>query len=81
MSDTKITLDHPLTIDGKQVSELSMRRPKVKDQRNAEKAAADDAGREIHLFSALTGVNPEDLEELDMADYVKLQRQYSDFLS
>jgi hypothetical protein len=81
LSNTNIKLDYPLTIDGKQVSELSVRRPKVKDQRNAEKAATDNAGQEISLFSALTGINPEDLEELDMADYTKLQQAYSSFLS
>ena len=81
MSNTTIKLNYPLTVDGKEVTEISMRRPKVKDQRNAEKSATDDAGREISLFSALTGINPEDLEELDMADYTRLQEAYRSFLS
>jgi hypothetical protein len=81
MSETDIILDYPLTIDGREVKTLKLRRPKVKDQRNAEKAAGDDAGRELNLFAALTGVNPEDLEELDMKDYGKLQERYSSFLS
>ncbi|MCF7936837.1 MAG: phage tail assembly protein [Synergistales bacterium] len=78
---TEIKLDHPLTIDGKTVESLTLRRPKVKDQRNAEKAAADPGGQELALFGALTGINPEDLEELDMKDYGKLQEAYGDFLS
>jgi hypothetical protein len=78
---TEIKLDHPLTIDGTAVGSLTLRRPKVKDQRNAEKAAGDQGGQELALFAALTGINPEDLEELDMKDYRKLQDAYTDFLS
>lgn len=81
MEDKTIALDYPLNLDGRQVAELTMRRPKVKDQRNADKAASDDAGKELQLFASLTGMNPEDLEEMDLSDYTKLQNAYSGFLS
>lgn len=81
MEDKTIALDYPLNLDGRQVAELTMRRPKVKDQRNADKAASDNAGKELQLFASLTGMNPEDLEEMDLSDYTKLQNAYSGFLS
>lgn len=81
MSSKTIELDYPIQKDGTKISSMEMRRPKVKDTKNADKAASDDAGKELQLFSYLTGQNPEDLEEMDMADYRKLQDAYSDFLA
>jgi len=81
MSEAEITLSYPITLNGQEIATLSMRRPKVKDTRAADKAASDNAGKELYLFAYLTGCNPEDLEELDMADDSKLQDAYSVFLS
>jgi len=78
----KIDLDYPITVKGEQVSQLQIsRRPKVKDMRKAQEEASSDAGQELHLFAVLTGINPEDLEELDLSDYAKLQSAYSRFLA
>lgn len=79
---TKIDLDNPIMVKGEQVSQLEISRaPKVKDMRKAQQAASDDAGQELHLFAILTGVNPEDLEEMYLSDYRKLQEAYSGFLA
>jgi len=79
---TKIDLDNPIMVKGEQVSQLEISRaPKVKDMRKAQQAASDDAGQELHLFAILTGVNPEDLEEMYLTDYRKLQEAYSVFLA
>lgn len=79
---TKIDLDNPIMVKGEQVSQLEISRaPKVKDMRKAQQAASDDAGQELHLFAILTGVNPEDLEEMYLNDYRKLQEAYSGFLA
>lgn len=77
----KIELDYPITVEGKEIKELTMRRAKAKDMKKAQNSAPDQATQELHLFSQLTGINPEDLEELDMKDYTRLQREYSSFLS
>lgn len=69
-----IKLSIPIQINGVTVDRLSMRRPKLKDFRNASKIAGKDAEeQEIRLFSILTDCAPNDLEELDYADYGKLQ--------
>lgn len=76
-----IKLDYPITIKGEVISKLNIRRPKLRDQISAEKTAVDDAGKEIALFANLCEVTPETLEELDLKDYLKLQKAYNGFLS
>ena len=76
-----VELNYPINIDGQTVNKIEMRRPRVKDMRSADKVDGSDADREIRLFAVLSHINPEDLDELDLADYQQLQKAYSDFLS
>lgn len=78
---TTIELKHPITLNGIEVSQLNLRRPKVRDVRAADKAGSTDSEREIWLFANLCEATPEAIEELDMADYLQVQRAYQDFLS
>lgn len=78
---TTIDLDYPININGEEVKQLKMRRAKARDLKKAQIAAQDQASQELHLFALLTDVNPEDLEELDVKDYSKLQKEYTAFLS
>ena len=77
----KIKLSHPVEAEGRPISELTMRRPKVRDERDARRAAgSDDAGeRELALFGNLCGEPPEVMEELDLADYRRLQETFAGF--
>lgn len=75
---TKIELSFP--VDGG-ITELMIRRPKVRDMLVAEKLGNTDAEREIGMFANLCEVAPATIEGLDMADYIKLQKVYSGFLS
>jgi len=79
----QIKLDYPITVAGAETKELNMRRPKVRDLRDAQKAgkSATDAEVEIRLFANLCEVAPSVIEELDMADYSKVQERYQGFLS
>ncbi len=76
----KITLARPYTRQGNTLSELTMRRPKLKDHIVASKASDVELEGEAALFASLCGVTPEDLSEMDMADYKRLQAVYRDFL-
>lgn len=78
---TTITLAFPVTIDGMTYDKLSMRRCKVRDRRAAMKQSGTDADREIWLFATLCEVPPEVIDELDEADYAKLQDTFSSFRS
>lgn len=76
-----IKLDYPVTVEGTEYKELTMRRPKVKDQKAADKASGSDADKETMLFANLCEVPPAVIDELDMLDYGKVQKEYSGFLS
>ncbi len=72
-----IKLKYPV----KDIAEVSMRRPKVKDMLVSDKTAKTDSEREIALFARLTGLNPEVIGEFDYADYKAMQKVYESFLS
>jgi hypothetical protein len=78
-----IVLDHPVEIaaEGRTIEEVRMRRPRVRDQRAATRAADNDADRELRLFASLTDLPPEAIDEFDLADYRKLQIAFEGFLS
>ena len=58
---------------------IKMRKPKVRDMRSVSDFK-DDVEREIHLVSNLTGLTIEELDNLDLDDYRKLQEALQDFL-
>lgn len=78
---TTITLQHPVTVEGQQIDSLTLRRPKVKDRLVSEKASGSEAEKEVRFLANLCEIPPSYIEELDMADYVKLQEALADFLS
>jgi hypothetical protein len=81
-TQTQINLQYPVEIDGAKVSVLHLRRPKVRDLIAASKAGGvDPVQREVRLFSNLCEITPETVEELDIADYTKIQEAYGDFSS
>lgn len=72
-----IKLEFPIRINGVVVNQLSMRRPKLKDIRDAAKVAGkDEEERELRLFSMLTDCATTDIEELDLADYRNIQNTF-----
>lgn len=76
---TKITLDHPITIDGAKVGELAIRRPTVKDMRVARNSGKSDADQEIALIANLAQITPADVDSIDIADFVKVQKVLQGF--
>lgn len=72
-----IKLSFPIKVNGIVTDQLVMRRMSTKDQRIALRLSkGDQAELEFILFSRLTDCAPNDLEELDFADYRKLQRAF-----
>lgn len=74
-----IKLDFPFDFDGERVSELTMRRPKVRDSLKASKVTGGDAERGLALISDLIERPVELLHEMDETDLEKLQEQYAAF--
>ena len=81
MNGTTITLKYPVTVDGIEVTTLTMRRAKVRDSRDAQRDGGSSAEAEIRLFANLCEVTPAAIEEIDMADYARIQKVYEGFLS
>jgi hypothetical protein len=78
---TKIKLANAIKIDGKELTEISIRRPKVRDRLAVERSNASDAEKEVQLIANLAELPIEVIEDIDLADYAKLQRALTDFLS
>ena len=76
-----IKLQFPVEHNGGEIASLKMRRPRVRDQRVADKSADDVGDKEIALFANLCEVDPEVIHDLDLADYTNVQEAYKGFLS
>ena len=77
----KIKLETPIKIDGVEVNEISLRRPKVRDLLISDRKNISESEREINLIANLAEVSPEVIQELDLCDYMKIQTWLKDFLS
>lgn len=74
-----IELDYPVKIDGTEVKALQMRRVKVCDQLNVDDANKSVAEKEVELLANLCETSPDDIKQLDIMDYAKLQEQLVNF--
>ena len=79
MDPVTLPLDHPFTHEGAEYTALTMRRPKVRDDKAARRGGASPEDRELRLFSNLCEVAPGVIEEMDLADYSRLQERFRDF--
>lgn len=74
-----ITLDYPIDFEGGKLTKVDLRRPKVADVIAARKGKKDEAEQEVGLIATISGLPPAAIEELDLADYKKLQEYLSGF--
>ena len=63
--------------DGKTIK---MREPKVKDMKIVSKIS-DEFEKELSLIVNLTGITPNEVDELSMKDFNKIDEALKDFLS
>lgn len=68
-----VQLDYPVQLADRVLTEITIRRMKVGDLIENPIAGAQDMKGELRLLSRLCGMVPEELEAIDIADYVKLQ--------
>jgi hypothetical protein len=74
-----LKLKYPIKSGDKTLSEVAFsRRPKARDLVQTFGTTALE--QELYTIAALTGVIPEDLLEMDGADYLAVQREYAAFL-
>lgn len=77
-----IELKYPVEATGETITNLTMRRSKIKDRLLVAKMKnVSDEEKEIRLFANLCEVEPKVIEELDEADYSNLQKVYLSFFN
>lgn len=76
---TKVTLSYPIFFNGKEIKEVEIRRPKLRDQLIANKTSEHAEDKEVKLLSLLCGVEPEFVQDLDMTDFFKIQETIANF--
>ena len=74
-----IVLDYPVQLADRLMTEVVMKRPSMKVLRVNRIKGEQDVEGEMKLFCALTGLRVEEMEELDAADYARLQETYVRF--
>jgi hypothetical protein len=74
-----IVLEYPIRLADRVVTEVTMRRPSMKDLRKYRVKGPDDVDGEFRQFAALCGLRPEEMEEMDSADYARFQNLYVRF--
>lgn len=81
MSEKKtIELSSAISIDGAQVSVLTMREPTVLDQLAMDRSGGSDAEKELNMIAALCMVKPTDLHQLTLRDYKKVTAAFVGFI-
>lgn len=75
-----ISLIEPITVNGTTYDQLNIRRPKVRDRLAVERMKKSEAEKEIVMIANLAEVDAKVIEELDLADYAKIQGIFADFL-
>jgi hypothetical protein len=76
----KIILAHPIQYSGILLKEIFLRRPKVRDRLVVDRMTVSDAEKEILLIANLAEISREAIEEIDLADYAKIQKVLQSFL-
>ena len=77
-----IVLSEPVEWEGRKITELSLRRPKVRDLRIMEEAATTMPGQldqGAAMVALLTGIPEGAVEELDAADFTKVSEAIAGF--
>ncbi len=77
----KIELQYPVKSGETEITELNIRRPKVRDQVAADSSKGSDSAREVRFFANLCEVDEKTIGSLDLVDYKKLQGAYEGFLA
>ncbi|TXF11932.1 phage tail assembly protein [Pelomicrobium methylotrophicum] len=76
-----ITLKHPVKLaTGQMLAKITLRRPKVRDLKAAQRVSDKPEEQELALIAALAGLTPEDIEELDLADYKAIAESFRGML-
>ena len=74
-----IRLQYPVTVDGEDITEITLRRPKVADLKRAEKHK-DNFEKSIRIIADLAEISPQVVEELDASDFAAVTAKVGEFM-
>lgn len=73
----QIRLDTPIDINGVKSNTIVLREPTVGDSLDIQKLApSDEDQREVLMLARLAEVSPEDLKQMSMKDFRRVQKGY-----
>lgn len=77
----EVILKHTVRLaTGQTLSKVELRRPKVRDLKEAQRISDKPEEQELALIARLAGLTPEDVEELDLSDYRQLAESFRGML-
>lgn len=74
-----ITLDFPVQLADRALTEVTLRRPTMKERVDFDGKKLEDVNEEMRLFARLTGLRYEEMLLVDMGDYDKIAQQFLQF--
>lgn len=76
-----VTLSQPHEFRGQAISEIAMRKPKVRDLRQMDETKGGNVSKVIALVANLGEVEPELLEDLPALEFERINEALAPFLS
>ena len=67
--------------DDTTIDKITVRRPKVRDRMDVQRSKDSDPDKELKLVAKVTDLSPNEVEELDVADYAYIQEVLEGFFS
>jgi len=74
-----VTLKYPFEFEGETITEITIRRPKMRDMKKAQKHK-DDMEKSIHMIADLADLSPRLIEELDTEDFGQVSAIVGEFM-
>ncbi len=78
MAET-VRLQHPFDFKGEHISELTLRRPKMRDLKKSQ-SYKDDLDKSMRMIADLAEVDPKLVEEIDPEDFGRLTDIVGEFM-
>ncbi|MCZ6913070.1 MAG: phage tail assembly protein [Rickettsia endosymbiont of Ixodes persulcatus] len=79
--ETEYPLAYPIVTNGLKTLSLKIRRPTVGDNLAADSLQESDSVKEMYLIANLCQISTEDVKNLDLKDYKKIQAIIESFLA
>lgn len=79
MESVRLSLSFPISVNGQTVTEIEVRRPKVKDVRRSEAANVSEFERGLLMISYLTDLSDVAVGEIDTVDLMKINEVVTGF--